>query len=143
MYTKGPKKGKKIPILEDGEFGKVKSARAVTNYNKCNKKLDEKVAASDAFFENLFNKETVSKRTGVTLDGEFFIDWAAVMKGINMEYFYQYSGSQTSPPCIEGVEWNVYSKVLKTRKKFISQLEKEFKGNEAFAFKRNGNNRRA
>jgi hypothetical protein len=64
-----------------------------------------------------------------------------MMEGINMEYFYQYSGSVTKPPCVEGVEWNVYSKVLYARRENIEKLKKEFSGNKKFAFGQ-GNNRR-
>jgi carbonic anhydrase len=104
----------------------------VLNYQGCVEKLDKKVAASDALFKGLkvLNKSWDEK-----------IDWAAVMKGINMEYFYQYSGSITKPPCVEGVEWNVYSKVLYTRAKYINGLKKQFTTNENFAFGQ-GNNRR-
>jgi len=59
-----------------------------------------------------------------------------------MEYFYQYDGSMTAPPCTEGVSWNVYSKVLKTRKKYIVALKKLFSENQKFAFGLRGNNRR-
>lgn len=59
-----------------------------------------------------------------------------------MEYFYQYDGSMTKPPCTEGVSWNVYSKVLRTRKKYIVALKKLFIKNKKFAWGLRGNNRR-
>jgi len=46
------------------------------------------------------------------------------------------------PPCTEGVSWNVYSKVLMTRKKHITALKKMFSENNDFAFGLRGNNRR-
>jgi hypothetical protein len=120
-----------------GKVTKVMSTeRDVKNYNLCAKNLDKKVAASDALFKGM-GKPTKGTKKNLK------INWATVLKGINMEYFYQYSGSQTKPPCTEGVEWNVYSKVLYTRSKYIDSLKNEFSKNEKFAFGgKQGNNRR-
>lgn len=61
---------------------------------------------------------------------------------LNKEYFYQYEGSDTEPPCNEGFAWNVYSKAMPVRAKHLAMLEKFYSKNKDFAFGIRGNNRR-
>lgn len=62
------------------------------------------------------------------------------MKNVDLKNFWMYEGSLTTPPCSEGVRWNVLSQSLPTQKKWIDNFTNNFAGNEAYA-KGKGNNR--
>jgi len=60
-----------------------------------------------------------------------------LMEALRQEYFYQYDGSLTEPPCHEGVKWNVYARSLPAWPRHMKLLKKMFA-----SYGDNGNARR-
>jgi carbonic anhydrase len=50
--------------------------------------------------------------------------WNEIISGINLEYYWSYSGSFTTPGCDEGVQWTVLRDVVEVTPSQIKQIEK-------------------
>ncbi len=65
---------------------------------------------------------------------------ASFLNYANMNHFWSYDGSLTTPPCTEGIKWTVLSDVQKISDTQLDGIEKYFSDNPYFA-RGNGNNR--
>lgn len=87
------------------------------------------------FIESLMFGEATEE--GFTL-GE--VPLANFLAGIDMRKYWSYDGSLTTPPCTEGIKWNVIQQIQPITKRQLEEFTKHFSGNMEFA-KGKGNNR--
>jgi len=118
------------------ECDKKLIAKKPKEFKACEEKLVNATNATSDFFESL-KLNSLKKKSGNRK-----VEMKVLIDRLDKEYFYQYEGSATEPPCYEGFAWNVYSKAMPVREKYIAMLEKLYSKNEDFAFKLRGNNRR-
>jgi hypothetical protein len=50
-------------------------------------------------------------------------EWSSVISGVNLEYYWAYPGSLTTPTCNEGVQWTVLRDVVQVTPYQIEQME--------------------
>ena len=62
------------------------------------------------------------------------------MGALNTNEFFMYEGSLTTPPCSEGVRWNVLKNALPISEQDLNMITRNYAENENFA-KLRGNNR--
>lgn len=59
---------------------------------------------------------------------------------VDMRKYWSYDGSLTTPPCTEGIKWNVIEEVQKISSKQLEEFTIHFSDNKTYA-NGNGNNR--
>ena len=62
------------------------------------------------------------------------------LNSLNLENFYSYDGSLTTPPCTEGIKWAVLQKIQPISDEQLSWFTTRWAGNATFSAG-NGNNR--
>jgi len=56
------------------------------------------------------------------LDLDISFDWSEVISGVNLEYYWSYTGSFTTPNCAENVQWTVLRDVVDVTPSQIEQI---------------------
>jgi len=62
------------------------------------------------------------------------------MESLNTSEFFMYEGSLTTPPCWEGIRWNMLANALPISEHDLNMITRNYAENEKFA-KLKGNNR--
>jgi hypothetical protein len=101
-----------------------------TAYEKCERLRAKKCKNTGAFFEALAK------------GGKTALPIHNMLKEVKEDFFYQYQGSLTEPPCTEGVKWMVFSKPLPICSEHLATFKNKYSNSEDFAGKIRGNNRR-
>jgi len=68
------------------------------------------------------------------------VNLASFLKTVDFTSYYSYDGSLTTPPCTEGIKWNVIQDVQPISAAQLAQFTKLWADDASFAAG-NGNNR--
>jgi carbonic anhydrase len=102
---------------------------------------------NNEFIESLLmNKANSRKATAKDLrEGSKWsvsnVDVPKLLEGMSESTYWSYEGSETMPPCTEGVRWTIFEKVLPLEQQQAIAIRDHFNYNANFNGSPNGNNR--
>ena len=79
----------------------------------------------------------LNESTDIELGNVDLMSW---LMGIDFETYYAYNGSLTTPPCTQGIKWNVIADIQPISDAQLEAFTRHYAGNFTYAFG-NGNNR--
>ena len=66
-------------------------------------------SGNNLFIEQVNKVFTKGTKTGVSLTSAIWLE--GFLDSVNMDHFWSFDGSLTTPPCTEGIRWTVFKEV--------------------------------